>query len=72
MFFGVTLEQYCQKVLSKGRLPIEGGRGEFIMTTTMPIGTKFGRMVTYYEGLPITSALFRFIFPNTPEIVTFL
>ena len=52
MFFGVTLEQYCQKVLSKGRLPIEGGRGEFIMTTTMPIGTKLGRMVTYYEGLP--------------------
>ena len=52
MFFGVTLEHYCQKVLSKGRLPIEGGRGEFIMTTTMPIGTKLGRMVTYYEGLP--------------------
>ena len=52
MFFGVTMEQYCQKVLSKGRLPIEGGRGEFIMTTTMPIGTKLGRMVTYYEGLP--------------------
>ena len=52
MFFGVTLEQYYQKVLSKGRLPIEGGRGEFIMTTAMPIGTKLGRMVTYYEGLP--------------------
>lgn len=53
MFFGVTLEHYCQKVLSKGRLPIEGGRGEFIMTTTMPIGTKLGRMVTYYEKFPL-------------------
>ena len=60
------------KSVVKREVAYRRGRGEFIMTTTMPIGTKFGRMVTYYEGLPITSALFRFIFPNTPEIVTFL
>ena len=52
MFFGVTLEQYYQKVLSKGRLPIEGGRGEFIMTTTMPMVTKHGAVVIYHERLP--------------------